>query len=215
MAGSNREQAEPDRRNLQLDLERCRHYTRRQLDIAFTPLARGLNLAGLRPDHVSLASLLLSATAAALVAGQVLIWAGVVFLLAGLLDLLDGLMARSSQSETEFGAFLDSTIDRISDGLVLAAVVFYFARQGEAVVAGVAALALLASFLVSYTRSRAGELGIDCSTGWVTRAERVLLIVLGLVSGYLHLAIYLLAFLSAATALQRLLHVRHALRTRN
>ena len=188
---------------------------RRQLDIALAPLARGLNLAGLQPDHVSFAGLSLSACAAALVAGQLLTWAGVVFLLSGLLDLLDGLMARSTQSETAFGAFLDSTIDRLSDGLILAGIVYYFALQGEAVESGVAALALLASFLVSYTRSRAGELGIDCSAGLVTRAERVLLIFLGLVSGYLHLAIYLLALLSVATALQRLLHVRNALRTRN
>ena len=137
--------------------------------------------------------------------------AGVFYLAAGTLDLLDGVLARAGGKPTRFGAFLDSTLDRASEGVVFAAIGYRFAAEGSALDAGVVVLALLGSVLVSYVRARAEGLGARCRAGIATRAERVLLVALGLLFGLLAEAVYLVAFLTAVTVVQRIACARREL----
>jgi CDP-diacylglycerol--glycerol-3-phosphate 3-phosphatidyltransferase len=153
-------------------------------------------------------------------------------LLAGLCDILDGELARRAGLASRFGAFLDSTLDRLSEALVLLGILGFYLRNlyalvlhperallqistgleplTWAVMAFTAALALVGSFMVSYTRARAEGLGLDCKVGWFERPERlVLLVVAGLLRVFwaMSAALLLLAILSFATAAQRVAHV--------
>src|SRR5689334_23069428 len=142
-------------------------------------------------------------------------WLGaVVFVLGSVLDILDGALARAGGKSTVFGAFLDSTTDRVGEGAMLAAIALVFARAGNdtAVVFTIAAVA--GSFLVPYVRAKAEALGLRGDVGLGSRAERVVVITAGLVFapwGGLQWAIYLLAATSWVTVVQRILHVRKQL----
>jgi CDP-diacylglycerol--glycerol-3-phosphate 3-phosphatidyltransferase len=142
-------------------------------------------------------------------------WLGAgVFVVGSILDILDGALARAGGKSTVFGAFLDSTTDRVGEGAMLAAIALVFTRAGNdvAVVFGVAAVA--GSFLVPYVRAKAEALGLRGDVGLGSRAERVVVITAGLVLapwGGLQWAIYLLAATSWVTVLQRILHVRKQL----
>jgi CDP-diacylglycerol--glycerol-3-phosphate 3-phosphatidyltransferase len=116
---------------------------------------------------------------------------------------------------TQFGAFLDSTLDRIEEGIVLTAVAAVFAKQGKDFAAAAVVVAVLASLMVSYTRARAEALGVECKVGIASRAVRVVILSAGILFadlGALAPAVYVLAGLGTITVLQRILHVRKALR---
>lgn len=196
-----------------LTMEQLRRIVQGWLEMALTPVAIGLLRLGTSSNQVSVGGLALNVATAGLVAIDYLVGAGVLYLIAGTLDLLDGILARLIGTPTRFGAFLDSTIDRVSEGVVFAAIGYRFALEGAAIDAGIVVLALLGSFLVSYTRSRAEGLGAECKVGIATRAERVVLVAVGLVLGLLTQAIYLLTLLTAITVVQRVMHVRRELRT--
>jgi CDP-diacylglycerol--glycerol-3-phosphate 3-phosphatidyltransferase len=142
-------------------------------------------------------------------------WLGAVLFVAGsLLDILDGALARSSGKGTPFGAFLDSTIDRVSEAFMLGAIALVFARHGETVALGLTIAGIAGSFLVSYTRARAEALGLRGDVGIGSRAERVVVITAGLVLapwGVLPWAIALLAATAWLTVIQRILFVRRQL----
>src|SRR3978361_1809372 len=136
------------------------------------------------------------------------------------MDTLDGRYSRMSGKGTQFGAFLDSTLDRIEEGIVLTAVAAVFAAQGDQVAAAATVVAVLASLMVSYTRARAEALGVECKVGIATRAVRVVILSAGLLFAkgagladfeLLAPAVYVLAGLSTITVLQRIFHVRKAL----
>ena len=140
--------------------------------------------------------------------------AAAVFVVGSILDILDGALARAGGKSTPFGAFLDSTTDRVGEGAMLAAIALVFARAANdtAVVFTVAAVA--GSFLVPYVRAKAESLGLRGDVGLGSRAERVVVITAGLVFapwGGLQWAIYLLAATSWVTVVQRILHVRKQL----
>ncbi len=118
--------------------------------------------------------------AAVLVWQEFFVIAGLVFILGSVCDTLDGRYSRMSGKGTPFGAFLDSTLDRIEEGIVLAAVGAYFAIQGDAFAVAVVVLAVLASLMVSYTRARAEALGVECKVGIANRAVRVVILSIGL-----------------------------------
>jgi CDP-diacylglycerol---glycerol-3-phosphate 3-phosphatidyltransferase len=187
-------------------MEAARDYLRKVLDQAVMPLASLLHWCRITPNQVSLGGILLNLVSAALILDGQLMLAGIVYLLAGSLDLLDGALARFAKQSSRFGAFLDSTADRISEGVVFATIAYHFARHGLPVDAALTVLALLGSLLVSYTRARAEGLGLECKVGIVTRAERVVLIALGLLLGLLPAAIYLLVVLTGFSATQRIVH---------
>ena len=185
-------------------MEHLRDLIHGQLKRALTPLARLLIRVHVNANQVSITGVLLNIVVAGLVATDYLTFAGIVFLAAGFLDVLDGVIARLTKRESPFGAFLDSTLDRVSEGVVLSAVAYRFALEGNAVDAALVLLALLGSLLVSYTRARAEGLGAECKVGVATRAERVLLLAAGMITGLLALAVYLLIALSAITVSQRI-----------
>jgi CDP-diacylglycerol--glycerol-3-phosphate 3-phosphatidyltransferase len=121
---------------------------------------------------------------------------------------------------TLFGAFLDSTLDRIEEGVVLAAVEGYFAARGDEFPAAMCVVAVLGSLMVSYTRARAEALGVECQVGLATRPVRVVVLSIGLVFArgaslgdfeLLAPAIYVLAALTAITVVQRVWHTKRAL----
>lgn len=180
-----------------------------------TPPARLLLRLRVSPNQITVAGLVLAFSASWLV---VLGWhlaGGMVFLFASVLDLLDGLLARLAQRVTEFGAFLDSALDRVGEGTMFAAIAYYFATQGEAGAVSVVVLAMLGAMLTSYTRARAESLGLSCKGGVASRPERVVLITFGLATGLLLEAVWLLAVLSLWTAGQRIWRVYRGLQGGN
>jgi CDP-diacylglycerol---glycerol-3-phosphate 3-phosphatidyltransferase len=143
--------------------------------------------------------------------------AAVVFVLGSLLDILDGALARAGGKTTPFGAFIDSTTDRVSEGFMLTAIAWILARTNHPAFVAVAVAAVAGSFLVSYTRARAEALGLRGDVGIGSRAERVVVITAGLVLapwGVLPWAIVLLAATAWLTVTQRVLSVRAQLRER-
>jgi CDP-diacylglycerol--glycerol-3-phosphate 3-phosphatidyltransferase len=189
-----------------MGMETIRAFLRTALDHVFRPFAWLLLVCRVTPNQVSLMGILLNLVTAWLIVDGQLVLAGLMYLLAGGFDLLDGILARLAKMATRFGAFLDSTADRISEGVVFAAIAYYFARHGQPLEAAVAVLALLGSLLVSYTRARAEGLGLECKVGIMTRAERVVLVAFGLLFGLLAESIYLVAALTAFSTTQRIVH---------
>jgi phosphatidylinositol phosphate synthase len=175
----------------------------------------------LTPNAISLTGFALNLAAAALVVDRLFFLAGIAFIVGSVMDTLDGRYSRMSGKGTPFGAFLDSTLDRLEEGIVLIAVAAYFAsRHNQLAVAAVVA-AVLFSLMVSYTRARAEALGVECKVGIATRPVRVVILAAGLIFakgaslGHFELlapAVYVLAALTAFTTLQRILHVRAGLR---
>ena len=174
----------------------------------------------LTPNAISLTGFALNLAAAGLVVGRLFFLAGVAFIVGSVMDTLDGRYSRMSGKGTQFGAFLDSTLDRLEEGIVLTAVGAYFAsRHNQAAVAAVVA-AVLFSLMVSYTRARAEALGVQCKVGLATRPVRVVILSIGLVLArgasignfeLLAPAVYVLAALSLLTTCQRIWHVRREL----
>jgi CDP-diacylglycerol--glycerol-3-phosphate 3-phosphatidyltransferase len=141
---------------------------------------------------------------------------GAIFVVGSILDILDGALARTSGKQTPFGAFLDSTTDRVGEGFMLGAIGLVFFRQGHEVALAFAMAAIAGSFLVSYTRARAEALGLRGDVGIGSRAERVVVISVGLAFapwGALPYAIYLLTATAWVTVVQRILSVRNQLNT--
>jgi len=176
----------------------------------------------LTPNAISLTGLALNVLAAVLVWQQLFFLGGVAFIIGSIMDTLDGRYSRMSGKGTAFGAFLDSTLDRCEEGIVLTAVAVSFARQHNELAVAAVVVAVLASLMVSYTRARAEALGVECKVGIATRAVRVVILSVGLVLargaslGHFDLlapAVYVLAVLSAFTVLQRIVHVHAQLRS--
>ncbi len=174
----------------------------------------------LTPNTISLTGFALNLAAAGLVVGRMFFLAGIAFIVGSIMDTLDGRYSRMSGKGTEFGAFLDSTLDRLEEGIVLTAVAAYFASQHDQLAVAAVVAAVLFSLMVSYTRARAEALGVQCKVGLATRPVRVVILSIGLVFargaslGHFELlkpAVYVLAALSLVTVCQRIWHVRKEL----
>ena len=183
-------------------------WVRRHAEALLTALGR----TPLTPNQVTVVGLALTFVAAGLIAFGHLWWAGAVLILAGTCDILDGALARSTKAAYPYGAFLDSTLDRYSEGAVYLGLAAYFVTinpplQEWLVLATLAALA--GSFLVSYVRARAQSLGFVCKSGLFQRPERVVATVVGLLLGgwWLYGIVFLLAVVTNITALQRIREV--------
>jgi CDP-diacylglycerol--glycerol-3-phosphate 3-phosphatidyltransferase len=174
----------------------------------------------LTPNAISLTGFLLNVLAAVLVWQRYFFLGGIAFIVGSVCDTLDGRYSRMSGKGTPFGAFLDSTLDRMEEGIVLMAVGAYFAaRHDELAVAAVVA-AVLFSLMVSYTRARAEALGVECKVGIASRAVRVVILSIGLLFArgaslgdfqLLEASVYVLAGLAIITTFQRIFHVRKQL----
>src|SRR5918995_384480 len=187
----------------------------------FTALARDrLIESRLTPNTISLVGLVLNLAAAVLVTQKLFFLAGAAFIVGSIMDTLDGRYSRMSGKGTLFGAFLDSTLDRIEEGIVLTAIAWQFAEAGDSTAAAACVFVVLGSLMVSYTRARAEALGVECKVGIATRAVRVVMLSAGLVFAkgagvfdieLLEPAVWLLAGLSVITVGQRIFHVRREL----
>ncbi|HUA06812.1 MAG TPA: CDP-alcohol phosphatidyltransferase family protein [Solirubrobacteraceae bacterium] len=175
----------------------------------------------LTPNAISLTGFALNVAAAALIVGRMFFLAGIAFIIGSIMDTLDGRYSRMSGKGTPFGAFLDSTLDRLEEGIVLIAVGAYFASKNNQVAAAATVAAVLGSLMVSYTRARAEALGVECKVGLATRPVRVVILSIGLIFakgaslGHFELlapAVYVLAVLTGLTVLQRIFHVRRQLK---
>lgn len=175
----------------------------------------------LTPNAISLTGFVLNVVAAVLVWERLFFLAGVAFIVGSICDTLDGRYSRMSGKGTAFGAFLDSTLDRLEEGIVLIAVGGYFAERGDEVAVAACVAAVLFSLMVSYTRARAEALGVECKVGLATRPVRVVILSIGLVFArgaglgdfeLLAPAVYVLAGLTLITTIQRIAHVRGELR---
>jgi CDP-diacylglycerol--glycerol-3-phosphate 3-phosphatidyltransferase len=171
----------------------------------------------LTPNKISMTGLVLNVAAAALILERMFVLAAIAFIVGSVMDMLDGRYSRMSGKGTPFGAFLDSTLDRIEEGVVLAAVASYFASRQDELAVGATVLAVVGSYMVSYTRARAEALGIECKVGFASRPVRVVILSAGLLFAaeelipgvdLLEPAIYVLAALTIFTAFQRVFHVR-------
>ncbi len=199
---------------------------------ALDPVVNGLAAAGLRPNHMTVLGLVFSLAAAYGFALGKFRLAALITCFAGVCDILDGQLARRTRGETSFGAFLDSTLDRIAEAAILIGIAWFYLfnlvdmvidpqrvlvnlQRGLepvtwAAISLLAVLALVGSFMVSYTRARAEGLGLDCKVGWFERPERMVLII---VMGFAGLGpaipagLLILMTLSFATAFQRMAHV--------
>jgi CDP-diacylglycerol--glycerol-3-phosphate 3-phosphatidyltransferase len=174
----------------------------------------------LTPNAISLTGFVLNVVAAVLVWQRYFFLAGVAFIVGSVCDTLDGRYSRMSGKGTPFGAFLDSTLDRMEEGIVLMAVGAYFAAKHDELAVAAVVAAVLFSLMVSYTRARAEALGVECKVGIASRAVRVVILSIGLLFArgaslgdfqLLEPSVYVLAVLAIITTFQRIFHVRRQL----
>lgn len=185
-------------------MEEFRRRLYKWFDFLLVPIADFLIGHGLTPNKISVIGLALNIVAAGCILAGGFFIGGFLYLLAGLIDLFDGTVARRGNLATEFGGFLDSTFDRISEGVIFAAIAYQFALNAMPGAAAIVVLALTGSFLVSYVRARAEALGLTGKSGIASRFERLLLISIALMADFLETAIYILALFTLLTVAQRI-----------
>lgn len=169
------------------------------------PIVRGLARIGVTPDMLSFAALAGNIGAAALIATGSLAVGGIVMLAFSALDFLDGELARTTGKASKAGAMLDSVFDRFSEAVVLFGLLLYQLDEGHREEAALVFAVLAGSLLVSYVRARAEGLGVALTSGWLRRAERVVLLGVALITGVLlRPVLWALAVLTVLTAIQRL-----------
>ena len=181
------------------------------------PLVKGLVRAGVTPNAITMFGFALAIITAVLAGFQLWVPAALVGIVGGFSDMFDGSVARMTGKATPFGAFLDSTLDRLSEALVLGGIGIAMAWDGRIWALAMVFLALAGSFLVSYTRSRAEGLGIDSNKGGLfSRTERLIIIGFALLLGgwgiTIEVLMTILAIGTLLTFAQRLSYVHSVLR---
>ena len=174
------------------------------------PIISAIAKTPLTPNLITAIGFIITMGAGALIVTDYWLAAGIVVLVAGLFDMLDGALARATGKTTRFGAILDSTLDRVSEAILLVSLLAVFAKDGlvtECILAGVA---LVGSLLVSYIRARMEGLGVECKAGFFTRPERVILLALGLMLSQFNYAMLttlaVLTFFSWFTVIERMVY---------
>jgi CDP-diacylglycerol---glycerol-3-phosphate 3-phosphatidyltransferase len=194
--------------------------TRRTLANSVTPpFARLLARTPLTPDALTWLGFFITIGAVVLIVTSHFLAAGVVVLVAGLFDMLDGALARLTGRVSRFGAILDSTLDRLSEGALLLALLVVFTRGQHVTASLVVGVTLLGSLMVSYIRARIEGMGIECKAGVFTRPERVVILALGLMLNQYENALLatlaIIAFFSWVTVVERLVYAWRQTRTQN
>lgn len=195
------------------DYETFTDWARDAARVITDPVAGALSRAGLHPNVLTLLGALLNVAAGVVLATGHLTLGGWMLVLIAPFDALDGALARVSGQRTRFGAFLDSTMDRISEMALFGGLWIHYLQRGSVLEAILAFVALVGANLISYTRARAESLGYSCKIGLLTRMERVAVLVIGLILGLIRPALWILAVGSLLTAVQRILHVYGQART--
>ena len=172
-----------------------------------TPIMSVLRKSGLKPDTLTFTGLGISITAAYFLAVGHFLTGGVLILVSGLFDLLDGALARFTRQTTKFGAILDSTVDRISEAAVLCGLLIWYIPKASTLEIVLIFAVLIGSFLVSYIRARAEGLGLECQVGLFTRAERVIVLAIGLFVGQVLIVLWILLVFVYVTVVQRMVYL--------
>jgi CDP-diacylglycerol--glycerol-3-phosphate 3-phosphatidyltransferase len=189
------------------------NWARKNLSPLLDPLIDAVARTGISPNALTVAGFALNVIAGLLIALGQPFWGGIVMTVIGMpLDAIDGGVARKLGKQSKFGAFFDSTLDRFAEGALLAGLGYYFAARGDALSVVVTFVALVGSFMVSYTRARAEGLGLECKVGLFSRFGRFLLLVAGLLLHPLFpqslvVMVWLMAVLTIYTAIERMVHV--------
>ena len=168
------------------------------------PFARALGNLGLTPNAVTILGFLLTAAVSGIVAAGHLQVAGVLLIITLGTDALDGALARSMNLVSRFGAFLDSTVDRWAEIFLYGALIWHYLEVGHETAVLLATAAMAASLMVSYTRARAEGVGLKCKEGLLTRFERLLILIGGLLLNQVVWALWIIAVLAGLTAFQRI-----------
>ena len=175
-----------------------------------TPVARMLLALHVSPNALTLLGLAVAVAAAYLLATGHLLIGGAVMLAGASIDMLDGAVARLSKRETQFGAFLDSVADRLSEAAVFFGLLAFYFDRSHSLGVFLSFGALVASFMVSYARARAEALGIPADVGFMGRPERVIVLGIGLLAGFPLYSLGIILGLALLTVVQRTIHVtRH------
>ncbi|HEY91097.1 MAG TPA: CDP-alcohol phosphatidyltransferase family protein [Dehalococcoidia bacterium] len=181
------------------------------------PLMKLLARTSVTPNMITCFGVLISISAGVVIALGHPFIAGFIVLVGGFFDTIDGALARYTGQTSRFGAILDSTLDRLAEAAVLLGLIVYYAAEQSVPGIVVAGIVWIASMLVSYIRARAEAMGLDCTTGLFTRAERIVIMVLGLllsrIDSALLIALSVVAALSVVTVVQRLHHVWNQTKT--
>ena len=173
------------------------------------PVIGILSKSGIKPDALTFTGLAINIGAAYVIATGHFLLGGILILVAGLFDLLDGALARFAKKTTKFGAILDSTVDRISEAAIFCGLlVWYVWHMPDRLEILLIFAVLIGSFLVSYIRARAEGLGLECKVGLFTRAERVIVLAVGLLVNQVVIALWILVGFVYITVVQRLVYLR-------
>lgn len=173
-------------------------------DRLIQPAARWAHRLGLTPNRITVLGLALTALVALVLASGWLQLAGLLLIFTLGMDAVDGALARLSGTTSRFGAFLDSTLDRWAEVLLFGALIWHFLKLDQDTAVLLAVISMAASLLVSYTRARAEGVGLACKEGLLTRFERLAVLIIGLLTGQIVLALWLIAILASLTAVQRI-----------
>lgn len=181
-----------------------------------TPLSRlvpWLAKTGITPNGLTVLGFVMTLAAAYLLASGVFVWGAVVLTIGSFFDMMDGHLARATGQTSVFGAFLDSSLDRYSESVILIGLTYYFAGEGRPTEVVLLSATLVGSLMVSYTRARAEGLGLECKVGIFQRPERVVLLVVGLLFGWVTPVLWILGVFTNITAFQRIYEVYQQTRT--
>ncbi len=180
-------------------------WARRQAQVITYPVARWLSRWGVHPNTVTILGFLLTSAVGGVLAMGRLRVGGLLLLAASSLDAFDGALARVSGEKSRFGAFLDSTLDRLSEGALFFGLLVAMVRAGEMTSIYLLFAAMVGSLMVSYVRARAEGVGYEgCKVGLLTRVERVLLLGVGLALGLTEMTLWLLTLGVWLTVAQRI-----------
>ncbi len=175
---------------------------------ALNHFARRLHSLGITPNALTYTGFILTAITAYFLANNFFRWGGLLLLFAAFFDMLDGAVARFTQQNSTFGAFLDSTLDRYSESVTFLALAFHYSRHPSTRTELVLILVIMVgSLMVSYTKARAEALNVECKAGVLQRPERVVLLIAGLLTGWMQPILWILAFFTNFTAIQRIYEV--------
>lgn len=171
-------------------------------------IAVWLEKTGISPNALTLIGFVLTVVVAVVLGMGQLLWGGLLLIFAALFDTLDGALARHAGKTTVFGAFLDSVMDRFSESVTLVALIWYYSGQADGRTAVILlAATIVGSLMVSYTRARAEAVNVECKEGFFQRTERIIVLILGLVTGWMLPVLWILAIFTNFTAVQRIYDV--------
>ena len=182
-------------------------WARTQAGVIMAPIARLMGRLGIHPNTITILGLLLQVGVGVVFGLGRIMLGGWLLLIVAPVDALDGALARALGKQSRFGAFLDSTLDRLSDAALILGLTAHYMRQGTSIAVVLCLVSLVAAMMVSYTRARAESLGFTCKVGLLSRMERIILIGALSAVGLPMVMMWALAVLSVFTVIQRVLHV--------